>query len=182
MVITEPLKFDKTVEPYWDRYAREVAERKAEEKARKEHWKVVVANMRRGLPWGVEAMPAMPYARYIKSKWWKLLRDARLELDGYRCVYCGSGAWQGHHIFYPDDFRDDRLDNIRSVCGSCHVERSRGGPLYGGPNGVFIPDPAVKRAVRRKHIVLVPAEQDRFDDEPPANRWYDENAAKSSVL
>lgn len=57
-------------------------------------------------------------------------RMKALVRDGYRCVLCGSGyATQADHIVsrgMAGSKRNDRLDNLRTLCCDCHVERHGG--------------------------------------------------------
>jgi len=57
-------------------------------------------------------------------------RMKALERDGFQCVNCGSAMWlQIHHVVHRGmaaTNRDDRVDNLRTYCRSCH-EREHGG-------------------------------------------------------
>ena len=47
---------------------------------------------------------------------WDILKRERRKLDGDLCVFCKSPAAQVHHL----DYRDVRLETIRSLCKICH--------------------------------------------------------------
>jgi CRISPR system Cascade subunit CasD len=47
---------------------------------------------------------------------WPKFREARLEFDGYQCVFCQSPAAQVHHI----DYENVCNDTLRSLCELCH--------------------------------------------------------------
>ena len=47
---------------------------------------------------------------------WDNLKRERRKLDGDLCVFCKCPAWQVHHL----DYRDVRLETIRSLCKICH--------------------------------------------------------------
>jgi hypothetical protein len=58
---------------------------------------------------------------YYCTEYWRLVREARLERDSYKCFRCGRPAEQVHHLHY--DFRgEDHLhpDVLVSVCFACH--------------------------------------------------------------
>ena len=61
----------------------------------------------------------MNYEDYLKSDTWRILRKKRLQLDHFRCCYCGKVAKVVHHLkyIYP---KKDKLKNVRSMCNDCH--------------------------------------------------------------
>lgn len=60
-------------------------------------------------------------------------RAAAMRRDGYRCVRCGSMRnLQAHHERHRKmgaSQRDDHVDNLLTVCSSCH------GAIHGGRRG-----------------------------------------------
>ncbi len=57
------------------------------------------------------------------SKAWKNLREKRLQKDGYQCQKCGSAInVQVHHIRYPDAWGHETIDDLVTLCDSCHKE------------------------------------------------------------
>jgi 5-methylcytosine-specific restriction endonuclease McrA len=56
-------------------------------------------------------------------------RVKTLERDGYKCTECGSTTnLQVHHKDEsgrnkPKELRNDRLDNLVTLCGKCHIKR-----------------------------------------------------------
>jgi len=60
-------------------------------------------------PW--EGPRADPY-----GPGWEEARRARLRMDNYLCVFCKSPAEQVHHVVY----RDNRVEDLRSLCRTCH--------------------------------------------------------------
>ena len=56
---------------------------------------------------------------------WRRLRLRIFERDGYRCQLCGKhGHLECDHIVAREDGGDDRPDNLRTLCRSCHIERT----------------------------------------------------------
>lgn len=69
--------------------------------------------------------------RIVELNWKRVCREA-LVRDNYRCVQCGSmRGLHGHHKALRSQGRVDSLDNIETLCGSCHKDahrQHRGGP------------------------------------------------------
>jgi hypothetical protein len=64
----------------------------------------------------------MRYEEYLKSDEWKHLRaNARYRAKN-RCEHCGGSPDHVHHVRYPKNFKDDTLENLIVVCGSCHMK------------------------------------------------------------
>lgn len=62
------------------------------------------------------------YNSHIKSRKWKKLRYERLELDCFKCFACGEdNRLQMHHTNY-ENFGNETLDDIVTLCESCHIE------------------------------------------------------------
>jgi len=63
---------------------------------------------------------------------WAALRLAVLERDHYRCVYCGSTDYLDvHHIRPRQQQGADQMNNLVTLCRSCHLRTSR----WGRPRG-----------------------------------------------
>ena len=66
----------------------------------------------------------MPYAEYLKTKYWRRVRFAVKRREGYACQWCRSTKdLQVHHTHY--EFRGNELhgDNLKSLlllCRTCH--------------------------------------------------------------
>lgn len=55
------------------------------------------------------------------SRHWKTLRAMRLQIDGYKCAQCGSAInLEVHHIRYPDAWGLENINDLITVCDSCH--------------------------------------------------------------
>jgi RNA-directed DNA polymerase len=63
---------------------------------------------------------------------WAVLRLSELEHDHYRCVYCGSTDYLDvHHIRPRSQHGTDQMDNLVTLCRSCHLRTTR----WGRPRG-----------------------------------------------
>jgi 5-methylcytosine-specific restriction endonuclease McrA len=52
------------------------------------------------------------------------LRNRVLERDGWRCQSCGSSKdLHVHHLNKRSELGDDALDNLITLCASCHRQR-----------------------------------------------------------
>ena len=65
------------------------------------------------------------YDRYMRSDAWSKKRAERLELDNNSCVMCGRTleqikSIQVHHITYKNLGNENVLEDICTLCGSCH--------------------------------------------------------------
>ena len=75
---------------------------------------------------------------------WQDLREQRLKVDSYVCVFCKSPAQDVHHT----DYRDVRVETLRSLCKLCHdacTMLEYGHELYG--QRVDPADPALRPAI-----------------------------------
>jgi 5-methylcytosine-specific restriction endonuclease McrA len=63
---------------------------------------------------------------YNDSKW-KIFRDSVIELDGYKCSYCGRGSnetiLQVHHKKYISGCKpwEYATEDCETVCKGCHA-------------------------------------------------------------
>lgn len=82
-----------------------------------------------------EANPNFAPDAHTRSCWnWEQAKRAALERDGHRCVRCGKATrLHVHHLQSPDDHG---LDNLVTLCGSCHRLAH---PMAHGPDGRFLP-------------------------------------------
>jgi hypothetical protein len=61
------------------------------------------------------------YNDYLNSEKWKELREEALDRDFGFCKIClDKVATQVHHHKYPRDYNNDNINNLISVCESCH--------------------------------------------------------------
>ena len=61
------------------------------------------------------------YEHYIHSSAWRKKADERMELDHHRCCVCGGEATEVHHLTY-DNFREERMEDLVSLCHKCHMK------------------------------------------------------------
>lgn len=60
------------------------------------------------------------YYDYIQSEAWREKSRQRMTIDGHKCQGCGtSHGLQVHHATYIR-WRNERLDDLVTVCGQCH--------------------------------------------------------------
>jgi hypothetical protein len=64
------------------------------------------------------------YNRYLASSAWQEIRAAALARDGHACRGCSAPAAQVHHLTYAR-VGYEHLDDLLSVCVSCHEEIHR---------------------------------------------------------
>lgn len=52
---------------------------------------------------------------------YEINRQACYRRDGYRCRHCGyRGGLHAHHLVYRSHSGEDSLDNLVTLCASCH--------------------------------------------------------------
>jgi len=75
---------------------------------------------------------------YLQSIRWKKLRKVRLALDNYKCYGCGeSRPLEIHHITY-DDFGNEKMDQLRSLCRDCHqMQHDYYGYFFSGTHNII---------------------------------------------
>jgi 5-methylcytosine-specific restriction protein A len=57
---------------------------------------------------------------------YELLRRQVLERDGWRCQDCGAAkALQVHHLRARSQLGGDFMQNLITLCASCHAKRHR---------------------------------------------------------
>lgn len=63
----------------------------------------------------------MAYCRYLHSRRWQELRAEALVRDGCRCRSCNSAQdLEVHHRRYPAVFGTETVDDLTTLCRSCH--------------------------------------------------------------
>jgi 5-methylcytosine-specific restriction endonuclease McrA len=59
----------------------------------------------------------------LDSEAYRLLRQAVLERDNWRCQLCGSTVGlEVHHIQHRSSLGDDAEGNLITLCSGCHQE------------------------------------------------------------
>ncbi len=66
------------------------------------------------------------YQRYLNSSHWNQLRKQAFKRDGFKCTQCGTGKnLRGHHLRYRKDLMLCTVDDILTLCGTCHEQLHR---------------------------------------------------------
>lgn len=61
------------------------------------------------------------YAKYLQTPEWRELSEHCKRRDGYKCRLCGSTEMlAAHHVQYPTDWYDTKLDQLITLCDGCH--------------------------------------------------------------
>ena len=65
------------------------------------------------------------YSVYLLSPEWKRIAEKRKEIDGHRCVMCGSIGTQTnklecHHVTYRNVGNEDVYKDVMTLCRNCH--------------------------------------------------------------
>lgn len=64
-----------------------------------------------------------PYSNRLGNAQWKKTKEQALSRDKYRCTECGNrNNLIVHHIVYFNLTQDDSLDNLTTLCRSCHIK------------------------------------------------------------
>lgn len=68
--------------------------------------------------------PKLSYRDYLKTPYWKKVRQAVLKRDDNKCVVCGNTKMlQIHHESYKHVGRElKHLDDLLTLCSKCHKE------------------------------------------------------------
>lgn len=75
---------------------------------------------RRKDPVEVARLRALPYAEYLQTEHWALVRLEALARAGHRCCLCSKrGRLEVHHNTY-DHLGDERPEDLAVLCGTCH--------------------------------------------------------------
>lgn len=60
------------------------------------------------------------YKDYLQSPSWAALREKVHTRANGRCEKCGAKSKETHHLVYPEDFKDDKEENLQALCPVCH--------------------------------------------------------------
>lgn len=61
------------------------------------------------------------YNEYLKSNWWRTVREQRLRLDLYLCALCKSKyKLHVHHITYERIGEENVFTDLITLCEKCH--------------------------------------------------------------
>lgn len=62
------------------------------------------------------------YAKYLKSRWWKVKREQKMKSVGWKCEECGKPAKEVHHLHYKSRGCEKNND-LQSLCYDCHRDK-----------------------------------------------------------
>ena len=65
----------------------------------------------------------MYYPPFCKGPWWAAYREAILELDGWRCVYCGEPAETVDHVVPRAKGGTNHPHNLAAACELCNAAK-----------------------------------------------------------
>jgi 5-methylcytosine-specific restriction endonuclease McrA len=75
------------------------------------------------------------YHLYLQSKVWKYKRKRVMIRDGFACVKCHSELFLNiDHINYPEVLGMERMEDLQTLCWSCHKQKTKAHDL--GANGL----------------------------------------------
>lgn len=84
----------------------------------------------------------MIYTDYLKTRKWSDIAKKRMEIDGNRCVMCGSTGTSNnplevHHLTYNSLYHEeDRIyEDLMTVCRCCHKGLHRAMERVTSPDG-----------------------------------------------
>jgi len=62
------------------------------------------------------------YKYFLRSKYWRIVREMVLKRDGNKCVRCNcKTSLQIHHKTYKNHFREhENLRDLETLCKTCH--------------------------------------------------------------
>lgn len=65
-----------------------------------------------------------PYSTFLKSEYWRIVRNKVLVRDNYECLICKSKyQLEVHHDSYKNHFNEHKhLDDLMTLCRKCHTE------------------------------------------------------------
>lgn len=60
------------------------------------------------------------YASYLESSTWRKIRARALKRDKHKCRACGEKAEHVHHMRYPKNLGQEKMEWLFSLCANCH--------------------------------------------------------------
>jgi hypothetical protein len=108
------------------------------------------------------------YALYLLSLEWSERRSGALRRARYKCEKCGdSTGLQVHHVRYTN-VGEERVDDLRAVCGSCHKAIHESGEKFIPPSQATIDASRKKIGKKRRKMEGYRAAKEK--PTPPASR------------
>ena len=73
-----------------------------------------------------ERIKAMPYNRFLRTAYWKIVSNHVMEEANYRCSQCrAKTALQVHHLTYEHHGREHvHLEDLAALCKPCHASKN----------------------------------------------------------
>lgn len=73
-------------------------------------------------PIKVPKVKQVGYSLFLRTKYWKFVKDLVISRDNNKCTKCGSEVrLQVHHISYVHHFSEHKnLQDLITLCRSCH--------------------------------------------------------------
>lgn len=102
------------------------------------------------------------YAKYLEGSAWRKIRGAALKRDKHTCRACSAPAIHVHHVRYPKNLGEERMEWLYSLCAPCHNEihkraSVRGVTLRAATNEVLnLPPKSKKMSRAQKRRVTSP--------------------------
>ncbi len=82
------------------------------------------------------------YRKYLQSDKWRAIAKKRMQIDGYRCVMCGSAGTTGnplsvHHLSYKWLYQEENriYQDLETLCFCCHKQIHRAMERITSPDG-----------------------------------------------
>jgi len=62
------------------------------------------------------------YERFLKTKYWKHVKEIILDRDNYKCIRCGNiNNLHVHHTTYKNHYNEHKhLSDLITLCSDCH--------------------------------------------------------------
>lgn len=72
-----------------------------------------------------ERIKAMPYKRFLRTAYWRIVSSHVMEAAGYRCSQCRAKTeLQVHHLTYEHHGREHvHLEDLVALCKPCHASK-----------------------------------------------------------
>jgi transposase-like protein len=71
----------------------------------------------------IECLKSMPYGEFLKTVYWKKIKDKKLREAKYKCAVCNSKLELNvHHKTYSNHGKEHaNLDDLVVLCSECHA-------------------------------------------------------------
>ena len=62
----------------------------------------------------------LAYKNYLNSVTWKHIREEAVKYYNGKCVKCGNAGVDVHHMFYPEEWGQETIQDLQLLCRDCH--------------------------------------------------------------